>query len=58
MIFDPAQKDRILKTYTEIASAKPVPKPQRIPGFNKPPAKKAAEEKDKAQPDKPEEAKP
>jgi hypothetical protein len=57
MIFDPAQKDRILKTYTEIASAKPVPKPQRIPGFNKPPAKKAVEEKDKPEAEKPE-AKP
>jgi hypothetical protein len=31
LIFDPAQKERIVKTYTEIASAKPVPRPQRIP---------------------------
>jgi len=29
MIYDPAQKDRIVKTFTEIASAKPVPKPAR-----------------------------
>jgi hypothetical protein len=31
LIFDPSQKDRIVKTYTEIASAKPVERPQRIP---------------------------
>ncbi len=31
LIFDPAQKERILKAYTEIASARPVEKPQRIP---------------------------
>jgi inosine-uridine nucleoside N-ribohydrolase len=31
MIYDPAQKERILKAYTEIASAKPVEKPQRVP---------------------------
>jgi hypothetical protein len=30
LIYDPAQKERILKTYTEIVSAKPVP---RIPRF-------------------------
>ena len=29
LIFDPAQKDRILKTYTELASAKPVPRQPR-----------------------------
>ena len=29
LIFDPAQKDRILKVYTEIASAKPVPRQPR-----------------------------
>jgi hypothetical protein len=32
LIFDPAQKDRIIKTYTEVASAKPVERPQRVPG--------------------------
>jgi hypothetical protein len=31
LIFDPDQKDRIVKAYTEIASAKPVERPQRIP---------------------------
>jgi hypothetical protein len=31
LIFDPAQKERIVKAYTEIASAKPVERPQRIP---------------------------
>jgi inosine-uridine nucleoside N-ribohydrolase len=31
LIFDPSQKERILKAYTEIASAKPVLRPQRIP---------------------------
>lgn len=30
LVFDPAQKERILKTYTEVASAKPVP---RLPRF-------------------------
>jgi hypothetical protein len=30
LIFDPAQKDRLIKTYTEIVSAKPVPKPERL----------------------------
>jgi hypothetical protein len=61
LIFDPAQKERIVKTYTEIASAKPVPKPARIPNFNnkaaadKAAAEKAAAdaEKEKAQPEKP-----
>jgi hypothetical protein len=31
LIYDPAQKERIVKAYTEIASAKPVERPQRIP---------------------------
>ena len=31
LILDPAQKDRIIKAYTEIASAKPVPKPRFRP---------------------------
>ncbi|HXB74759.1 MAG TPA: nucleoside hydrolase [Candidatus Acidoferrales bacterium] len=30
LILDPAQTEHIVKTYTEIASAKPVPRPQRI----------------------------
>jgi len=42
MIFDPAQKERLVKAYTEITSAKPVPKPARIQ-FNK--AQKAADDK-------------
>ena len=31
LILDPRQKDRIIKTYTEIASAKPVPRAPRRP---------------------------
>ena len=31
LILDPAQKERIIKTYTEIASAKPVPRQPTIP---------------------------
>jgi inosine-uridine nucleoside N-ribohydrolase len=49
LIFDPAQKERIIKTYTEIASAKPVP---RQPRFR--PQQKAQD----AQPPKPAETKP
>jgi inosine-uridine nucleoside N-ribohydrolase len=30
LIFDPSQKDRIVKTYTELVSAKPVEKPARL----------------------------
>jgi hypothetical protein len=30
LMVDPAQKDRIIKTYTEVASAKPVPRQPRI----------------------------
>jgi hypothetical protein len=30
LILDPLQKERVLKTYIEIASAKPVPRPQRM----------------------------
>ena len=30
LVFDPAQAEHIVKTYTELASAKPVPRPQRI----------------------------
>lgn len=45
LIFDPAQKERILKTYTEIASAKPVPKPQRVPRQLKAEQEKAEQEK-------------
>ena len=29
LIFDPSQKERIVKAYTEIVSAKPVERPQR-----------------------------
>ena len=32
LILDPAQKEHIIKTYTEIASAKPVPRPRFRPG--------------------------
>lgn len=33
LMVDPAQKERVLKTYTEVASAKPVP---RVPRFRRP----------------------
>jgi hypothetical protein len=39
LILDPAQQEHLVTTYTEVASAKPVPKPQRIP----PPAQKKEE---------------
>jgi inosine-uridine nucleoside N-ribohydrolase len=42
LILDPAQKERIIKTYTEIASAKPVP---RQPRFRRP-----QQDQQKAQP--------
>ena len=45
LIFDPSQKERIVKTYTEIASAKPVERPQRIPLPKQQDQKKAPEEK-------------
>jgi hypothetical protein len=35
LILDPAQKEQIIQTYTEIASAKPVPKAPRVFGQNK-----------------------
>lgn len=47
LIFDPAQKERVLKTYIELASAKPVPRMPRFPRQQQqqqqqtPPAKKA-----------------
>lgn len=40
LIYDPAQKERILKTYVELASAKPVP---RQPRFPRPQQKKQAD---------------
>ena len=42
LILDPAQKERILKIYTEVASAKPVP---RLPRF-RPQQKKDDKEKE------------
>lgn len=50
LIFDPAQKERVLKVYTEMASAKPV---VRAPRFPRP-----AQKKDAVEPAKPEAAKP
>jgi hypothetical protein len=48
LIFDPEQKERVLKTYIELASAKPVPRMPRFPRQQQqqqqqqtPPAKKA-----------------
>jgi hypothetical protein len=44
LIADPEQQDRIVRLYTELVSAKPVPRPQRIPqkpvGDKKPPERK------------------
>ncbi len=45
VIFDPAQKDRILKTYTEVASAKPVPRQPRFRQQKKEDVPKAPEVK-------------
>jgi hypothetical protein len=45
LLYDPAQKERLLKVYTEIASAKPVP---RFPRFRQMEQKK--DEKDEAKP--------
>lgn len=46
LILDPAQKERILKTYIELTSAKPVP---RVPRFRRP----LEQEQKKAEPPKP-----
>ncbi len=46
LIADPAQKDRVVKTYTEMASAKPVPRALRRPSQNAVPPK--PEEKKKS----------
>jgi hypothetical protein len=51
LILDPAQKDRIIKTYVEIASAKPVVRQRRFPSQDKkaePPPKPPAEAKPQA----------
>lgn len=53
MILDPEQKERILKTYVELASSKPVVR-QR---FRRPPVERKQEQK-KAEPAKPAEVKP
>lgn len=53
LIVDPAQKERIVKTYTEVASIKPVP---RIPRFLQMQDKKKDEKEEKDE--KPAEAKP
>lgn len=51
LIFDPEQRERLLKTYTEIASAKPVP---RLPRFRRPNAVDPAKpDPAKAEPAKP-----
>lgn len=56
LILDPAQKDRIIQTYIEMASAKPVPRKPRHPVDEKKDEKKEEEKKDK--PDKPQPAQP
>src|SRR5205085_7811738 len=45
LTFDPAQKNRILKAYTEIASAKPVP---RVPRFRQQQLQQKNDDKPKA----------
>lgn len=47
LVFDPAQKDNILRTYVELASAKPVAPQQR---FRPPQADKAAVQKEEKKP--------
>jgi hypothetical protein len=42
LILDPAQKERIIRTYIEMASAKPVPRKPRRPPDEKPDKKKEA----------------
>lgn len=49
LIYDPEQKERILKIYTELASAKPVPKPRFRPGQQQ----QQQEEKKAVEPDPP-----
>ncbi len=46
LIFDPAQKERIIKLYIEMATAKPVPRKPRRPPDDKKTEKKADEKKD------------
>jgi hypothetical protein len=46
LIFDPAQKERIIKTYIEMASTKPVPRKPR-----RPPDEKKDDKKDDKKPD-------
>src|SRR5262249_32180566 len=45
LVFDPGQKEHLLKTYTEIASAKPVPRRPRFPRQNQDQEKKEVEKK-------------
>lgn len=45
LVLDPAQTDRIIKTYTEVASARPVPPPARRPRIPVEEQKKVQEQK-------------
>jgi hypothetical protein len=45
LILDPEQKERITRTYIEMASAKPVPRKPRRPPNDKKDAKKEEEKK-------------
>jgi hypothetical protein len=51
LILDPEQKERIIRTYAEIASAKPVPRKPRHPVDEKKDEKKEEEEKEEKKPD-------
>lgn len=55
LILDPAQRERIIKTYTEIASAKPIP---RQPRFRVKEKEEEEQQQKKDQPPKPPEAPP
>jgi hypothetical protein len=49
LVFDPEQKERIIRTYIEMASAKPVPrKPRHPPDEKKKDEKKDEEKKEPA----------
>jgi hypothetical protein len=47
LVLDPAQKDRIIKTYIEMASAKPVPRKPRRPPNDKDKDKDKDKDEDK-----------
>jgi hypothetical protein len=52
LVLDPEQKERIIRTYTEMASAKPVPRKPRRPPDEKDKDKDKKEEDKKKEPPK------